>query len=82
MRDPHIRVRVTPGLFNSERNVSFDAGDRKYNLVVDVKDLFKEDSILVAIVDETAEELLVDLPRETFTSGNRIRVPRGVVQGD
>jgi len=78
MKKGHIRVEVGRGTFSSERSVSFVADKRKYNLIVDESDV--EDGMLVVdIVEEMADEAIVDLPRETFTSGSRIRVPRSLV---
>lgn len=73
-----LRVKVEPGAFPSERTVSFDAGGRRYSLVVDEKDL-ENDMLPVFVVAEGHDEALVDLPRDTFTSGSRIRVPRSAL---
>jgi hypothetical protein len=70
-----LRVRVEKGLFPSERTVSFEAGDRSYSLVVDEQDVAPDDTLMVHVVDERGDEALVDLPRETFTSGSRVRIP-------
>jgi hypothetical protein len=70
-----IRVHVEARGFPSERTVSFDAGGRTYSLVVDAVDVAPDGTLLVYVVDQQNGEALVDLPRDTFTSGGRIRVP-------
>jgi hypothetical protein len=75
MKTSRIRVQVEPGMFSSERYVSFAAGDRKYALFVDQADV-RDDTIEVGVVAVNGDEALVDLPRETLTSGNRISIPR------
>ncbi len=69
-----IRVRVQPGMFKSERSVSFQVGDQAYNLIVDQSDV-QNDTLSVYVVERRGEEAVIDLPRDTFTSGNRILVP-------
>src|SRR5438067_12074849 len=73
MKTRRIRVHVEPGMFSSERFVSFAAGDRKYALFVD-QAAFRADPIEVGSVAEKADEALGDLPGGTLTSGNRIRI--------
>jgi hypothetical protein len=73
-----LRVHVEQGIFPSERTVSFSAGERRYSLVVDEKDL-ENDLLPVYVVAEGDDEALVDLPQETFTSGSRVRVPRSAL---
>lgn len=71
-----IRVKdIGPGIFASERSVSIDAGADHYTLLVD-QQYVRSDTLEVQVVAESAEDALIDLPAETFTSGNRIRVPR------
>lgn len=74
MRKRRIRVMVEPGLFSTERSVVVDTGSRRYTLLVDQEDV-QDDTLLVSLVAEGPKESLIDLPRETFTSGSRIRVP-------
>lgn len=73
--EKRIRVTIQPGGFPSERTVSFDAGGRSYALVVDAVDVAPDGTLLVYVVDQRNGEALVDLPRDTFTSGSRVRVP-------
>jgi hypothetical protein len=80
MKQARIQVTVSDGMFASERSVSFDAGDRKYHLLVDEDDV-SGDEMNVNIVSAPDEDTyIVQLPRETFTTGHRVRVPRGVVK--
>jgi hypothetical protein len=74
-----IQVKVGPGIFRSERSVSFEAGDRRYELIVDQANLV-DDRLKVWLVAEFGDEALIDLPRETFSSGSRIRVPTSLLQ--
>jgi hypothetical protein len=74
-----LRVTVQPGMFPSERTVSFEAGGRNYTLVVDERDVAADGTLVVHVVDQRDDEALVDLPRETFTSGSRVRIPRSVL---
>lgn len=74
-----IRVQVGPGMFSSERSVSFRAGDTDYTLLVDAGDVKPDDTLEVSLIAENEKEALIDLPRDTFTTGNRIRVPKTVL---
>jgi hypothetical protein len=74
MKTGRIRVKVRPGTFSSERSVSFEAGGKQYALIVDEADV-RDDTLEVRVIAESGEEAVVDLPRDTFTSGNRIRIP-------
>lgn len=77
----YIRVRVEPGMFSSERYVMFDAGDKSYGLFVDERDV-QDSMIPVFVVAQQGEEAIVDLPRETFTSGNRVLVPTSILEAN
>jgi hypothetical protein len=74
-----IPVEVKPGMFQSERSVSFEAGGQPYSLIVDQSDV-QDGKLRVRIIEHYGGEMVIDLPRDTFTSGNRIRVPEGYVQ--
>ncbi|MDQ2687332.1 MAG: hypothetical protein M3Y28_05640 [Armatimonadota bacterium] len=70
------RIRVTavgPGVFSTENAVSFEADGKEYTLLVD-KDSLKNNMLEVQVVAEGEKEALIDLPRDTFTSGSRIRI--------
>lgn len=78
-----IKVTVGPGTFSNERLVSFQAGDRKYNLLVDEEDVLEGADgqyLEVYLVAERNGEALIDLPRDTFSSGPRARVERRQLQ--
>lgn len=77
-RVKRLRVRVEPGMFESERSVSFEAGGKTYTLIVDKADV-QGDTLRVYVVEQRGNEALIDLPRDTFTSGTRIRVPADVL---
>ena len=74
MQRGHIRVKVGPGMFRSERSVSFQVGDQAYNLFVDQSDV-QNNLLSVYVVERNGDEAIIDLPRDTFTTGNRIRIP-------
>jgi len=67
-------------MFQSERSVSFQVGDQAYSLFVDQSDV-QNDMLSVYVVEQKGDEAVIDLPRETFTSGNRIRVPSSYLIG-
>lgn len=73
--EKRLRVEVQPGMFPSERTVTFEAGGRRYVLIVDEEDV-KDGTLQVYVVAQGGDEALVDLPRDTFTSGSRVRIPR------
>jgi hypothetical protein len=75
MKTGRIRVSVHPGIFSSERYISFEAGGTGYSLFVDEADV-QDGTLEVNVVAESNDEVLIDLPRDTFTTGNRIRVPK------
>ena len=75
-----IRVEVAPGVFSSEKTVSFSTGSAKYQLVLDESQLEGASLLPVQILDETEDGYLVSLPSDTFTSGSTVRVPRQLVE--
>jgi hypothetical protein len=62
-------------MFPSERTVSFEIGGKQYTLIVDEADV-QDGMLTVYVVEQSDQEALVDLPRDTFTTGNRIRIPK------
>jgi hypothetical protein len=74
-----IVVLVEKGMFDSERSVSFAGIGQTYHLIVDEYDV-RDGKLEVGIVDEAKDSLLVALPKDTFTSGSTVRVPRSVVE--
>jgi hypothetical protein len=77
-RRSKIRVNVEPGTFSTERAVSFEAGGRRYNLLVDAEDV-QDNTLTVYVVAERDDLAVIDLPRETFTSGSRVTIPKGAL---
>ena len=72
------RIKVStigPGVFSTENTVSFEADGKQYTLLVD-KDFLTNDTLEVQVVAEGEKEALIDLPRDTFTSGSRIRISK------
>lgn len=78
MGKKHLRVKVGEGMFDTERTVSFQAGEKNYTLIVDEEDV-KDNALEVYVVAQENGESIVDLPRDTFTSGSRIRVPSSLI---
>lgn len=70
----YIKAKISPGVFRSERSVSFSVGENNYNLIVDESDIVG-DHLVVTTIKRVEREVIIDLPRETFTTGRRIRVP-------
>ena len=70
-----IRVSVEPGIFSMERWAAFEVNGQSYNLIVDAESL-KGDELEVHVVADRGEDAIVDLPRETMTTSNRILVPK------
>jgi hypothetical protein len=70
-----IKVAVGPGVFASERSASFEVNGTQYTLIVEA-DSLKGDALAVRVVAEGDHEAIIDLPRDTILSGNRIRVPK------
>ena len=79
MRRGQISVEVAEGMFASERSISFAGVDQTYHLMVDALDV-QGGKLEVGILSESADTLLVALPKDTFTSGSTVRVPRAVVE--
>jgi len=74
MNRAFLRVEVGPGMFSSEKTVSFRVNGTRYTLIVDSSDVV-DNVIQVVVLERKRDHAIVDLPRETFTTGNRIRVP-------
>ncbi|NUQ72025.1 MAG: hypothetical protein HUU21_00400 [Polyangiaceae bacterium] len=80
MSTAKIPVEVGPGMFSSERAVSIRFNGTAYNLVVDHGDVTESNMLNVFVIQRGVDESIVDLPRETFTSGNRIKVPTSLLR--
>jgi hypothetical protein len=73
---------VGPGMFSNEKAVSFEISGKHYTLLAPahtVDEAAKE--LDVEVIAERGDQLIVDLPRETFTTGNRISIPRDRLVG-
>jgi hypothetical protein len=70
-----VRVKVEPGMFSHERFVTISTERGDFYLYVDVSSLVG-DLLKVFPVYQVDDEILIDLPQETLTTGSRIRVPR------
>lgn len=68
-------------MFTTERSVSFSVDQKNYNLIVDKSDVHGDCLAVTVIRHVECGDVIVDLPRETFTSGPRIRVPAEMVLG-
>lgn len=75
----YIIVKVQKGMFASEKTVSFEAGGQAYSLIVDESDLSADSRLKVVVLDQSQDHLVIRLPRETFTSGRTLKVPRALV---
>jgi len=65
-------------MFTSEKTVSFNVGQTAYTLFVDQQDVV-DGELRVNIVRYDNGDAIIDLPRETLISGNRIRVPKDLL---
>jgi hypothetical protein len=75
-----IKVEVGRGMFSEERTVAFQANGTRYTLIVDERDVRDDHTMDVRVVAKGEREALIDLPRETFTTGSRVRVPIDILQ--
>ena len=67
-------VSVEPGPFSTERVVTFQVGDTRYQLVVDQEDV-RDGRLRVMVLGKNSGKALIDLPRDTFSGGSRMYVP-------
>ena len=63
-----------PGVFANERSATLVVNGEAYTLIVP-QEYIQGDYLLVELVARRGDQALVDLPRETFTSGPRLMVP-------
>jgi len=90
LREQYISCKVSSGLFRGERVVEFKVQGETYRTVVDRRDVIEKkepspdkwvDGLLrVRVLKKNKETILIDLPRETVTSGKRMFVPPGLLQ--
>lgn len=82
---PSIEVEVRTsetcaGLFSSERLVSFTVGERRYESIVDEHDVTGTRLRVRVVAEEpSTDRVLVDLPRETITAGQRMFLPKSMI---
>ena len=72
------RIRASeigPGMFTEERYVLLSVNGNSYSLVVDERSLKGQD-LEVQVVSLDEHDAWVELPRDTFNAGSRIKVPR------
>lgn len=72
------RIRVStvePGMFSTERYVAFEVGGQEYSLFVDQSSV-QDHTLEVQVVESYSDRMLIELPRDTFTAGSRVYVPR------
>ena len=70
-----LKVKVEPGMFSHERLVTISTKNGDLYLYVDASSLVG-DLLQVFPVYQVDDDVLIDLPQETLTTGSRIRVPR------
>ena len=69
---------ISPGMFESERYVILNVENRPYSLMVDESSL-KGDTLEVSVVAQNGDTAIIELPRDTFNAGSRIRVPKSML---
>jgi hypothetical protein len=78
MGETFIRVDVSPGMFRSERCVSFEAYGKHFESLVDQRSV-NGDRLRVRVLNAEDDRVLIELPRETFTTGTRMWVSRSML---
>ena len=73
-RKRYLRVKTSPGMFSSERCAAFSANGQHYSLLAD-ESFFQDELMEVYLIEPVEDQIIVQLPADTFTSGCRIRVP-------
>jgi hypothetical protein len=76
--EQRIRVAdISPGIFSTERFVQIEVAGKPYSLLVDRNSVREDDRTMkVWVVESRDDDVLVELPRETFTAGSRFFIPR------
>lgn len=75
MKNAKIRVDVAPGVFKSERSVSFKTEGRSYAMIVDASDIHGN-TMNVQVLEEKNDQVVVALPREPLNAGRRVTLPK------
>lgn len=73
-----IRVKVSPGMFASERCVTFEVEGKQYCLLADERSVHG-DMLEVFVVCENLTHTWIDLPNDTFAHGSRVKVPSSMI---
>ncbi len=76
-----MRIRVNevkPGMFSTERYVAFEVAGTEYSLFVDQTSV-SDHTLEVKLIENYQDQALVELPRDTFTAGSRVFVPRNLI---
>ena len=73
-----MRVNVGVGIFSCERSAWFTVNGKHYNLLADAS-FFDGDLMQVRVIAVQGDQYLIDLPNETFTTGNRMYVPTAML---
>lgn len=79
-RKRYLKVKTWPGMFESELCASFSANGQHYSLLAD-RCRFKGDLMQVYLIQPVDDQVIIQLPADTFTTGHRIRVPWGMLIG-
>lgn len=85
-----LACRVGRGMFENERAITITADDVEFSALVDADDVVVKSAprgdetvagwVKVSIVQKGKDRALVDLPRETFSSGPRILIPLTLIK--
>ena len=86
----YLVCKIRSGSFERERGVTIEIPDvGNVSTIVDELDVLPrakpapgvimDGRLRVVVVDQKADKFIVDLPRETFSSGPRIAVPKDLV---
>ena len=75
-----IKVHVQPGMFASERTVSFTVDDQRYEVPAVDEFHLHGDDLDVEILDEAPGLLKIRLPSDTVAAGRTLWIPQGLVK--
>ena len=87
-----LKCKVGLGMFKSERTVTVKVDATEFSAIVDAEDVRVDEEpkgdelvdgwVRVFVIEKGKDQALIDLPRETFTSGTRIIVPMSLLRQD
>lgn len=75
-----LQATVRPGMFRSERIVSFeDVRGQRHSIIADSQSCPDDASCFVSVLAQNETTVDIELPRETITGAVRFTVPRAAI---